>query len=247
MKVLLLAAGYSRRLNELTETTPKSLLPLDGKPILNYLIEKLERIPEIQDVYIVTNNKYIGKFEEWFESYKGRLSIEILNDKTNSNEERLGAIGDIMLSIEHFKIDEDLMISATDSYFEFELNGFVDYFYQTKANAVIAKKSDDIEELRRVGVANLDENNRIILMEEKPQEPKSNIAIFATYLYKKETLPMFKTYKEENNNMDAPGNFVSWLYKRDVVNAYVYDEEIFDIGTVDSYKMANDKSKKTDK
>lgn len=243
MKVLLLAAGYSKRLNELTENTPKSLLPLNGKPILDYLIEKLEKVSEIDDVYLVTNNKYISNFEQWLETYKGRLKISLLNDMTNSNEERLGAIGDIMLSIDHFGINEDLLISATDAYFEFNLNNFVEYFNLINSDLVLAKKYENREELKRLGVANLSKTGTITLMEEKPQEPKSDIAIFATYIYKKETLPLFHLYKSEGRNMDAPGNFVSWLYQQKPVNAFVVEQEIFDIGTVDSYNKADQKTK----
>lgn len=239
MKAILLAAGYSKRLGELTENTPKTLLTLDNKTIFDYLIEKLEKINVLNDIYVVTNNKYYKNFIAWKNTYNGRLNIEFLNDLTDNNDERLGAVGDIMLAIKHFNIEDDMLITATDGYFEFELKDMVDYFYKTQKNVVMAKRHENYEELKRFGVATLDENGKIILMEEKPLMPKSNIVVFATYLFKKEILPFFEEYKRSGNNMDAPGNFVSWLYKKTDVFAYVYDDVIYDIGTVDSYNYVN--------
>ena len=244
MKAILLAAGYSKRLGELTENMPKALLPLANKPMFNYFVEKLEKITQLHDVFLVTNNKYHQNFLNWKTTYSGRLNIQILNDKTNNNEERLGAIGDILLTLETFQIyNDDILVAATDNYFEFEITDMVEYFYQTKKNVVLAKKYENREELKRLGVANLDENGKIILMEEKPAEPKSDIAIFATYLYQKNVLPLFKTYKQEGNNMDAPGNFVSWLYKKQDVLGYVYHDDIYDIGTPEAYFYVDNKVK----
>ncbi len=241
MKVLLLGAGFSKRMGELTEKTPKALLPLAGKPILNYFIEKLEKINEIKDVYLVSNAKYYSNFKEWIKNYKGRLKFQLLNDGTHNNEERLGAIGDILFSIEKFKIDDDLMIAATDNFFHFELNDYIKYFHEKNKDVVLTQKITDKEKIKQLGVAILDSNNRIISMEEKPQEPKSDIAVWAVYIYKKETLKLFKDYKTEGNNMDAPGYFVSWLYKRREVLAYIFEGyEYYDIGTVDTYNYVND-------
>ena len=243
MKAILLAAGYSKRLGELTANMPKALLTLNEKTMLDYLIEKLERIEKLEDVFLVTNNKYYQNFLNWQTTYNGKLKIQILNDLTNNNDERLGAIGDIMLTIEHYNINDDILVSATDGYFDFEITDMVDYFYTSKKNVVMAKKYDNFEELKRLGVASIDNTNKIVLMEEKPQKPKSDIAIFATYLYKKEVLPLFKEYKDENNNMDAPGNFLSWLYKKTDVLAYVYRDDIYDIGTSESYFFVDNKVK----
>lgn len=244
MKVILLAAGYSRRLGELTQNTPKALLPVNGKPVMEYLVEKIEKLEGIQDVYLVTNDKYYNNFVEWNKSYKGRLSISVLNDLTTSNENRLGAIGDIMYTLDHYSINDDVLVTATDSYFEFDLKEMLEKFYKTGKDVVMAKKYDNREELKRMGVASIEKDGKITLMEEKPAEPKSDIAIFATYMYKKQTLPLFEEYKKAGNNMDAPGNFVSWLYKKQDVLAHTYNQDIYDIGTVDSYEEVNDKVNK---
>lgn len=247
MKALLLAAGYSRRLGELTQNTPKALLPIAGRPILDYLMDKLEEIKQLDEVYLVTNNKYISNFEVWKNEYKGNLKINLLNDKTNSNEERLGAIGDIILTIEHFNINEDLLVAATDSYFDFDLVGFIDFSLSKNKDTVLGQRIKNYEELKRFGVAEVDENSIITGMEEKPQQPKSDLAVFANYYYKKETLPLFNTYKQENNNMDAPGNFVHWLYKRKPVCVYATDKDFYDIGTVETYKEVNLKAQNNKK
>lgn len=235
MKSLLLAAGYARRLGDLAKETPKALLEVSNKPLLDYLIEKLENIQDLSDVYLITNEKYFQKFIEWHQKYTGRLNVIIKSDGTSSNENRLGAIGDIIFSLENFKIDDDLLISATDSYFNFELDDFVNLFKKENLDIVMGQRFFDKEEIKRFGVAELNSNNIIIGMEEKPQEPKSDIVVYATYIYKRETLPLFYDYKNEGNNMDAPGNFINWLYKKNKVKVFVFEDKYYDIGTKDTY------------
>ncbi len=237
MKALLLAAGYARRLGELAKDTPKALLEISNKPLLDYLIEKLEKVNDLTDIYLITNEKYFKKFVEWRQNYKGRLNVFIKSDGTTSNENRLGAIGDIIFSIENFNIDDDLLITATDSYFNFELDGFIKLFKGVNLDIIMGQKILDKEEIKRFGVAQLDKDNIIIDMEEKPQEPKSDIVVYATYIFKKDTLPLFYKYKNENNNMDAPGNFVNWLYKRNKVKVFIAQEKYYDIGTKETYSQ----------
>lgn len=237
MKALLLAAGYARRLGELAKDTPKALLEISNKPLLDYLIEKLEKVNDLTDIYLITNEKYFKKFVEWRQNYKGRLNVFIKSDGTTSNENRLGAIGDIIFSIENFNIDDDLLITATDSYFNFELDGFIKLFKDVNLDVIMGQKFLDKEEIKRFGVAQLDKDNIIIDMEEKPQEPKSDIVVYATYIFKKDTLPLFYKYKNENNNMDAPGNFVNWLYKRSKVKVFIAQEKYYDIGTKETYSQ----------
>lgn len=237
MKALLLAAGHSKRLEGLIGNLPKAFMKIEGKKIIDNLLEKLEKIEDLNEVYVITNDRFYSQFQEWKNNLKTNLNIEIKSDKTLTNETRLGAIGDIIYSIENFDINDDLMILATDSHFNFELDGFVESFRKEKYDLVLGQKIYDKESLKRFGVAELDENNLIIGMEEKPNNPKSDIAVYAAYIYKKETLPLLYDYKKEGYDLDAPGNFISWLYKRNPTKVYVFEEDFFDVGTKDTYNL----------
>lgn len=241
MKAILLAGGYAKRLNELCKNTPKALLDVNGKPVINYLIDKMEKINDFKEVYVVTNDTFLDDFNNWAAQYKGNLNIIVCSDGSTCEENKKGAIGAILHVIEKYNLNDDCFVSATDSYFKNELYDFIEQFNKNDFDYVMAQKLENKEELKRFGVVELNENNIIIGMEEKPQNPKSDIVVYATYLYKKDTLPLFELYKRENQNMDAPGNFIKWLYQRNNVKAYIVNKEYIDIGTIQSYNYANRK------
>src|ERR1700735_838416 len=102
MQVLILAAGYATRLYPLTLNQPKPLLPVGGKPMLEHVIDHLAPIPDLKEVFIVTNQKFVSHFTEWSEKYKREktaLNFKVINDGTTSDADKLGAIGDVNLVI----------------------------------------------------------------------------------------------------------------------------------------------------
>lgn len=238
MVCILLAAGYATRLYPLTENMPKALLKLGNKTILDMVVEKIEEVNDVKDIYIVTNHKFYTQFKDWAEEHKGSKKISVLNDFTTNNDNRLGAIGDMEYTIKHYDIDDELLVMACDNIFDFSLNEFVDLYRKNDADMICANKVDNEEELHSMGVAELDEDGKVIGFEEKPAEPKSNIGVSPFYLYKKETVPMIKQYLDEGNNKDAPGNFVPWLITKKDVYAFVTDGMRIDIGTPESYEEA---------
>ncbi len=240
MKAIILVAGYATRLYPLTKDKPKALLPVRGKGIIDYILDEINTISEIDEVYVVSNKIFYDQFLQWSTNANTDKKLLVLNDGTVDNEGRLGAIGDISLAIDSYKIDDDLLIIAGDNLFNYKLSSFVDFFNENKKDCVCGKELDNVEMLKSFAVATLDENNKILELEEKPKEPKSNIAIYATYLYKKETLPLFKKYLDDGNNKDAPGYFVEWLYKVQDVLTYKFLGECIDIGTFDAYMDIKD-------
>lgn len=236
MKCIILAAGYATRLYPLTENQPKPLLEVAGKSILDYAMEKIDRVTEIDEVIIVTNNKFANHFEEWKTSSFYTKDITVVNDGTLTNDTRLGAIGDIQYVIEQLNVQDDLMVIAGDNLFDFELSDFAKFFYQKGTDCITTYHEDDYAQLQRAGVIEIDEESRVLSFEEKPEKPRSSYCVPAFYLYKKETLPSFNEYLLEGNNPDAPGHFVPYLIQQKVVHAFQFEGKRYDIGTLESYE-----------
>ncbi|MBQ6716496.1 MAG: nucleotidyltransferase family protein [Clostridia bacterium] len=237
MKAIILAAGYATRLYPLTEHMPKALLTVCGKPILERLFDAFASEKEIDEIHIVSNAKFYQQLSDWAEHIQSKYLQKIIvwNDGTTSNDNRLGAIGDIMYVLEKAHIDDDLFVAASDNLLSEPLTDYFADFRQHGCDLLLAGKLDDPEERKRYAILELDETNRVIGLEEKPEHPKSDIAAYAEYIYARETLPLFKTYIDEDNNPDSPGHFPEWLYKKKEIRAFLYGGECVDIGTVKMY------------
>ena len=240
MKCIFLCAGYATRLFPLTENFPKALLKVGGRALLDYILDEVNSLDEIDEIYLVTNAKYTPHFESWAKEKNNIKPITVINDGTYTNDDRLGAIGDINFTIEKCNINEDVLIIAGDNLFTFKLREFVDFYKAKNAPSVCVREETDINLLKRVGVAVLDDSNKILDFEEKPAEPKSKYAVYAEYIYPKEILPVFKEYLAEGNSNDAPGNFVAYLYKKMPTYAYPFKGECYDVGTHDALAYVNE-------
>lgn len=236
MKAIVLAAGYATRLYPLTEDRPKPLLEVAGKTIMDYIMEKLEKVESLSEVFIVTNDKFFQHFSKWKQDSNYSKLITIYNDGTTTNENRLGAIGDIQFVVEQAKIDDDLLIIAGDNLFDFELNDFANFFENVNFDCITTYRETNPSILRRAGVIEVDNNSKVLSFEEKPENPKSNYAVPAFYLYQSATLPLLKKYLNEGNNPDAPGHFIPFLLRHKDVYAYKFEGRRYDIGTIESYE-----------
>lgn len=238
MIAILLAAGYATRLYPLTKDKPKSLLPLGNRLIIDHIMDSVDSIPGITKVALVTNSKFYQQFSDWAASQdrEGKSPIVVLDDGTTDDTNKRGAIGDIIFTIDELGIDEDICILAGDNIFTYSIVNMYEFYKAKNAPTLIAITVPEIEQRRKLAVAVLDEDGRVIDMAEKPQEPKSDCCIYATYFYGKEIIPMFKEYIAEGGSPDAPGNFPSWLYKKIPVYAFKGDGSCIDIGTVENYE-----------
>lgn len=248
MKCVLLAAGYATRLYPLTQDIPKALLPIGNSTILEFLLAKIAEVPAIDQVVIVTNSRFFTQFEKWLEQHPSKQTITVLNDGTTSDENRLGAIADLQFAIDAGALDEDVLVLAGDNLFDFSLVDFVAFFHRVGHNCITAHELTDPEALRRTGVIEIDERDRVVNFEEKPKQPKSSLAVPPFYLFKRATLPLIRNYLTEGHNTDAPGNFIPWLIQVQEVYAYRFQGNRYDIGTLESYHqairmMAKDKDK----
>ncbi len=241
MKAIILAAGYSQRLGEITRRLPKALLKVGGKPVLTHLMEKLLRTNCIDRIYIVSNHRYIKHFEEWLASQNenAQSRITLLDDMTESPEERLGALGDLQYALKRGEISDDVLVCASDNMFGFEITPFVRRFLEIgRKPLLLVKQSHDLDELRRVAVASIGPEGKVVNIEEKPALPKGRHAVYALYAYPKEALSMLDEYLREGNPKDSPGSFPPWLCERTSVYSHAADGDIIDIGLPEALERA---------
>lgn len=231
MKCIILAAGYATRLYPLIENFPKPLLDINGKTILDYLIDDLEKGNNIDEYIVITNHKFHHIFEEWA---KDNEKIKVIDDGTTSNENRIGALNDICYVMDNTNLDNDVLVIAGDNLLDFSLNEFIDYAKEKDTTCIMTYKLDDIEKLKRTGVLELDENNKVISMEEKPEIPKSNYASPPFYYYKLKDLGLINEALYDGVSGDAPGSFISWLCNRSDIYAYLMPGNRYDIGNKES-------------
>lgn len=240
MKGIILAAGYATRLYPLTLNRPKALLPVGDRAVLDYIVNELETIDAIDEVFLISNHKFYGHFLNWLENRKFNKKIKVIDDGTITDDTKLGAIGDMELVIRQEKIQDDVLIIAGDNLFTYRLKDFYTFFINHKKDCIIVKEINNERDLKGMGIVLMDDNFRVLDFEEKPKHPKSNMAAFGGYIYLKETLPLIKEYIEEGNIPDAPGYFPGWLYKRKDIYAYKFHGECYDIGTHESYREVQD-------
>ena len=238
MKALLLAAGYATRLRPLTDATPKPLLPVGGRPMVDWIVDRILESGEVSELHLVTNDVHAGAFERW----AGGRSIAVWNDGTRSNEDRLGALGDVALAVERGGLGgDDLLVIAADNLFEFSLRDYVAFFRSKGGSAVAAHRLADPSLARLYGVVELDDDDRVVGFEEKPEAPRSDLASTATYVFRPEHVELLRRYVADGNPPDPPGRFLVWLYPREPLYGYRFDEPWFDIGNPDQLLEADNR------
>lgn len=236
MKCLILAAGYATRLYPLTENYPKPLLKVGDKTILDWLLEDIEKSGAVDQYVVISNHKFAHHFQDWAD--KHTLPILVLDDGTLSNETRLGAVRDVQFAIDLLDLKDDLLVIAGDNLLDFSLTGFIAYQREKQTSCVMRYWEESEERLRKLGVAVVDEDGRILEMEEKPAEPKSHWCTPPFYIYKASDVRLVKEGIDSGCGVDAPGSFIAWLSSRTAVHAYEMPGKRYDIGNLESYLEA---------
>jgi glucose-1-phosphate thymidylyltransferase len=242
MKVLILAAGYATRLYPLTLTQPKPLLPVAGKPMIDYVLDNLAAIDGIDQVYVVTNAKFAGHFEKWAAGHAtshSRIKFTIINDGSTDDSNKLGAIGDLNLVLTKEKVDDDLIVVAGDNLFSEKLAAFGKFCREKDAPVLGTYDVGSLEQVKKYCAINLDAQGKIVFFEEKPKQPTSTLIGIALYYYPKATLPLIKQYLAEGNNPDQPGRLIQWLYPRLPVYTWTVPGIWYDIGSKETLEEAN--------
>lgn len=238
MKNVVIAAGYATRLGELTKNFPKPLLQIGESTILGRMLDDIDKISEIDEHIIVTNHRFAPIFEEWASRQSYTKKLTIIDDGTSTNETRLGAVCDLLYVIEKLSLDDDLLVVAADNILMFSFQDFVDFAYERGTSCIMCHEQPSIERLQRTGVVVLDENNRVLNMEEKPVVPKSHWAVPPFYIYLKKDMELVKSSVENGCGKDAPGNLAHYMVDRTEVHAWPMSAGRFDIGSLDSYEEA---------
>ncbi|MBO7115487.1 MAG: nucleotidyltransferase family protein [Prevotella sp.] len=235
---VVIAAGYATRLGELTKNFPKPLLKIGESTILGRMLDDIDQIPDIKEHVIITNHKFAPIFEEWKQKQHYTKPVTIIDDGTSTNETRLGAVCDLLFAMEQLHINDDMLVVAADNLLFFSFQEFVDFAKEKGTSCIMCHEQPSIEKLQRTGVIVVDDQMKVLNMEEKPQEPKSHWAVPPFYIYKKEDLDLIRHSVENGCGKDAPGNLAHYMVDHTTIHAWKMTAGRFDIGSLDTYYEA---------
>lgn len=238
MKNIVVAAGYATRLGELTKNFPKPLLKIGENTILGRMLDDIDTIPQIDEHVIITNHKFAPVFEEWAKEQHYSKPVTIVDDGTSTNETRLGAVCDLLFAMDKLRIDDDILLVAADNLLFFTFKDFVDFALQKQTSCLMCHNQPSVEKLQRTGVVVLDGNNKVLNMEEKPRQPKSQWAVPPFYIYLRKDLDLVRHSVENGCGKDAPGNLAHYMVDNTDIHAWEMNGGRFDIGSLDTYYEA---------
>jgi len=245
MKALILAAGYATRLYPLTKEYPKPLLKVGHRPIIDYIIDKLERVKDIDEIIVITNSKFISRFRNWMAQLKIKKRISLVDDLTRDHTDRRGAIGDMIFAIDKKQIKDDLLVIGGDNLFDGTLREFLHFAKTNKPNPVIGTYNIRYaSNAKDYGVIKLNRKNKITDFKEKPKNPKSTLVAMCLYYFPKEKLGLFKEYiNTKTDKHDATGFYIDWLRKKVPVYGFIFAGRWYDIGHHKFYNEAKENFK----
>ena len=238
----MIAAGYATRLGKLTENFPKPILKIGDSTILGRMLDDIDSIPEIDEHIIITNHKFAGIFEDWAKGLSYSKKVTVVDDGTQTNETRLGAVCDLLFAIDKLHLDDDLLVVAADNLLFFSFADFVKFAREKDSSCIICHQQPELAKLQRTGVVVLDEDYRVLNMEEKPQEPKTTWAVPPFYIYLRKDLDLVRRSVADGCGKDAPGNLAHYLCDHTTMYAWPMagtgENLRFDIGSIDTYYEA---------
>ena len=234
MKCLILAAGYATRLYPLTENFPKPLLKVQEKTILDWLIDDIDSLGAVSEYVVISNHKFAHHFHTWAKTKDQKITV--VDDGTDSNETRLGAVRDIQFAIDQLQLDDDMLVIAGDNLLDFSLTRLITFARQKQTSCLMRFYEADREKLKKCGIVTIDENDKVTDMVEKPQDPPSHWCCPPFYYYTREDARLVKEGLAAGCGYDAPGSYMVWLCKKTTVHAMQMPGKRYDIGNLESYE-----------
>lgn len=234
MKCLILAAGYATRLYPLTENFPKPLLPVQGRAILDWLIDDIDRLGVVDEYVVISNHKFAHHFTEWAAGKAQKVTV--VDDGTSTNETRLGAVKDIQFAIDELQLDDDMLVIAGDNLLDFSLTRFIEYAQRKQASCIMRYYEPSMQKLLKCGVVTVDEADLVTEMTEKSPTPATHWCCPPFYYYTKEDARLVQAGIDAGCGTDAPGSYIAWLCKQTAVYAMEMPGARYDIGNLESYE-----------
>lgn len=233
MKAVVLCAGFGTRMYPLTRDRAKPLLPVAGKPIVEHLVDQLEATSGIGEIVVIANARFYSQFDDW-----GKTRVDVLDDGAATAETRLGAVRDLAWAIETRGLSGPLLVAAGDNLFRDTLPAFYTDYQTTPRNLILRYRERALDKLRRTGVAEIDDDGRLVRLEEKPRDPASEWACPALYVLEDDALGELPSYLSENPRADALGSFIAWLAPRVPVFTHEMEGSRLDVGDAEGYARA---------
>ncbi len=245
MKCLILAAGYATRLYPLTENFPKPLLDVGGKTILDWLVDDIDTAGEVDEYIVISNHKYAHHFEAWAKTKAQKVTV--VDDGTDTNETRLGAVKDIQFAIEKLGLDDDMLVIAGDNVLDFSLTRFVAYAKEKATSCIRRYYEPEFSKLHKCGVVTVNEADKVLNMTEKSPTPETHWCCPPFYYYTKNDARLVQKGIDSGCGTDAPGSYIAWLCTQTEVHAMEMPGKRYDIGNLESYEKVKNEYKGIDK
>lgn len=244
MIAVILCAGFATRMYPLTENLPKPLLTVADRPVIDYLMDQMADLPQVQAIHIVSNAKFFDHFLDWQSGLAASGTVDtptvrIHNDGATANEHRLGAAADLQLALKTMARPSRVLVSAGDNIYRFPIKPLWEKFLQSHRHHVVALPETDGQKLKRTGVLELGENDRVLRLHEKPQSPPSTWTCPPLYFFQASVGPQLDLFLETSENRDAPGHFIDYLCRREPVHAFRLNSARLNIGSIDTYHQAD--------
>lgn len=236
MTALIMAGGYATRMYPLTLHRPKALLPVQGKPILTWIVEDLSATRRVQRIVVVTNAKFGAAICEWAQGFP---QVDVLTTESDREGNRKGAIADAVWAIDMLKLQDDVLILAADNLLEDSLGVLLAAFRNSGCRhvCVFSYPEADPNRLSKTGVADI-VNGEIVHFSEKPASPRYQNAIPPYYIYPQSTIRMIKDALKTGCCPDSPGYMIEWLYSRVPIKATEMSGHRYNCGSLEGYEHA---------
>lgn len=226
-----MAGGTGSRLRPMTLVTNKHLLPVYDKPMIFYPLEKLKNAG-ITDIMIITGKEHAGAFLELLGSGKD-YGVKL----TYRLQDEAGGIAEALNLAKEFVDNHKVAVILGDNIYEDDIKSCAEQFEKGDDECVLFLKP--VKDAQRFGVAEVDKNKRIISIEEKPRQPKSDLAVTGLYMYSPNVFECIKTLRPSARGELEITDVNNWYVKRGKTKAVILNGFWSDAGTIESLYKAS--------